>query len=222
MKSYFLRIFVLLLISVLFVLPLGCSDDPNPIEQTLSAPPVVNIGGLAAGDYLLYYFGDTVYLNGTAFDQEDGELIDSSLVWTSDYDGVLGYGSSIQVSNLSVNAHLIILTAVDNDGVVGADTINVAILNYIELTINLTAPLDNAIFTVGDTITFQGNAIDPEDGVLSGNLLEWTSDKDQRLGTGVSFITANLSVNTHLIRLTATDKDNNSIDTSITITVVDN
>lgn len=80
-------------------------------------------------------------------------------------------------------------------------------------------PSDGSTFTEGDEIAFRGTGNDPEDGILMGNHLTWTSDKDGQIGTGQSLTTNTLSVNTHTITLTAIDYDGAIGTDSITISV---
>ena len=55
---------------------------------------------------------------GGAYDTEDGPLHETSLVWTSDMDGVIGSGEELFVnaSDLTEGTHLVTLTATDSDG----------------------------------------------------------------------------------------------------------
>ena len=85
--------------------------------------------------------------------------------------------------------------------------------------VTIISPEDSSTFSVGGVITFQGKATDPEDGVLTGSSLVWTSSIDGQIGTGESFSTSLLSVGTHTITLMATDSDGNSASASINITV---
>jgi hypothetical protein len=81
------------------------------------------------------------------------------------------------------------------------------------------APPDNANFTEGATIVFQGEAIDPEDGTLTGSSLFWTSSLYGEIGSGESFTRSDLSVGTHTITLTATDSQWAKEEDSITISI---
>ena len=81
------------------------------------------------------------------------------------------------------------------------------------------APLDGLTFTHGDLITFQGSATDPEDGTLTGAALVWTSSADGQIGMGESFTRDDLSVGTHTITLTATDRQGAVGMDSITVTI---
>jgi hypothetical protein len=65
-------------------------------------------------------------------------------------------------------------------------------------------------------IPFIGVGTDPEDGDLSGASLVWTSNLTGTIGTGKQF-NAPLTVGTHVITLTVTDKDKNSANASLTL-----
>ncbi len=60
--------------------------------------------------------GSEVTLDASVEDLQDGELPDSSLVWTSDRAGVLGTGEIITVKNLAGGRHIITLTATNSHG----------------------------------------------------------------------------------------------------------
>jgi hypothetical protein len=83
---------------------------------------------------------------------------------------------------------------------------------------HITGPANNASFAQGASVSFAGNATDPEDGTLTGGSLVWTSSLDGQIGTGTSFSTTTLSVGTHTITLTA--KDSQGATGTATITVI--
>jgi len=94
---------------------------------------------------------------------------------------------------LSEGMHTITLTAVDGKGLTASDQVNVTVAAGAGLpTPTIIAPVDGELFGPGQTITLTGMAIDPEDGVLDGSKLEWSSDVDGVLGTG-NTIQVNLS-----------------------------
>jgi hypothetical protein len=64
------------------------------------------------------------YLEGYAYDLEDGSLGETTLQWSSDRDGYLGSGSLLLV-NLSYGQHVITLTAKDSDDNTSTATITV-------------------------------------------------------------------------------------------------
>ena len=86
-------------------------------------------------------------------------------------------------------------------------------------TATITAPANGASFTQGGTVTFTGTGTDPEDGVLSGASLVWTSSLNGQIGTGASVSTASLSVGTHVVTLTAKDSKGATSVASRTVTV---
>lgn len=88
-----------------------------------------------------------------------------------------------------------------------------------KLTATITSPESGELFSDDEIITFTGTGTDPEDGDLTGTSLTWTSDKDDTLGTGTSVARDDLSVNTHVITLTAKDSDDNTATDIITIYV---
>lgn len=59
--------------------------------------------------------GRLVELDGLATDVEDGPLADSSLVWTSNRQGVLGTGRHLTLTTLERGSHTLTLTATDSD-----------------------------------------------------------------------------------------------------------
>ncbi len=85
--------------------------------------------------------------------------------------------------------------------------------------VTITAPSAGAIVAQGAPLTLTGSANDPEDGVLTGASLAWSSSRDGALGTGTSITTASLSAGTHTITLTATDSRGARGTASVSITV---
>jgi hypothetical protein len=79
------------------------------------------------GDGSTYAPGQTVMLVGDGFDLEDGSLPDARLVWSSDRDGMLGAGRTLERSNLSVGTHVITLTVADNQGNQATASITLAV-----------------------------------------------------------------------------------------------
>ncbi|MDP2343794.1 MAG: hypothetical protein Q8O67_22740 [Deltaproteobacteria bacterium] len=71
----------------------------------------------------------------------------------------------------------------------------------------------------GQPIPWIGDATDPQDGVLSGASLVWTSDQlAAPFGTGTVF-DLELPLGTHLVTLTATDGDGNTGTDTVTVVV---
>ena len=58
--------------------------------------------------------GEVVSFRGHADDVEDIAVTGAGLQWTSDIDGLLGEGGSIDVTGLSLGQHIITLTITDS------------------------------------------------------------------------------------------------------------
>jgi photosystem II stability/assembly factor-like uncharacterized protein len=69
---------------------------------------------------------DAINFTGTATDPEDGALPVSALSWSSNRDGDLGVGSSVNVY-LSPGTHQITLSAVDSQNAVGSTSISITV-----------------------------------------------------------------------------------------------
>jgi len=112
-----------------WVMMSGCgSDDGN---GSITPPPVVpggptaTITGPGAGS--TYTEGQRVEFRGMATDDEDGILGDDALSWSSNRDGAIGTGTSLNYNGLSTGTHTVTLTATDSDGLRGTATVNVTV-----------------------------------------------------------------------------------------------
>jgi hypothetical protein len=70
-------------------------------------------------------------------------------------------------------------------------------------------PGDGENRPVNVDIPFVGLGTDPQDGMIPGNMLVWTSDLEGQIGVGGNFNAPLTMVGMHTITLTATDSDNN-------------
>jgi hypothetical protein len=85
----------------------------------------------------------------------------------------------------------------------------------------IVAPTHQSTFPAGTPINFAGSGSDPEDGMLSGEALLWTSSiMEEPVGVGATFSRSDLSVGTHIITLRATDSDGATGTSSVQITVL--
>jgi PKD repeat protein len=75
---------------------------------------------------------------------------------------------------------------------------------------------------VGDPVTFQGSATDPESGALTGSALTWQSSIDGTLGTGSSVTVSTLLAGSHSITLVATDPTGGTGSAQVAIDIVEN
>jgi hypothetical protein len=75
--------------------------------------------------------------------------------------------------------------------------------------VRIITPADHSTFDSGKNITFTGEALDLEEGMLEGNALTWTSDKQGILGFGNSISSDELSPGLHEITLSSRDTNGN-------------
>lgn len=116
-------------------------DDKGPVVVIEDYNAINNFMTGADVDGYSVQMGETVELVGKALDQEDGQLpsqsnlgsetpeLNTSLVWSSNIDGVLGYGESLDINTLSQGTHLITYSVTDGDGNVGSASTRVLVGN---------------------------------------------------------------------------------------------
>jgi len=73
--------------------------------------------------------------------------------------------------------------------------------------VTILSPAAGAVFTEGQTVTFEGEAADPEDGAIAGSALVWQSDVGGALGSGGRISLSDLAEGRHVVTLVATDSD---------------
>lgn len=183
---------------------------PNSLPSAAIASP---------SDGQTFHEGESIEFSGSASDLEDGTLSGGSLVWTSSRDGQLGTGGSFARGDLSAGDHTITLTATDSRGGSGTAQVSVTVEPNEPPTPTIAGPADGQTFSVGQTVTFEGSATDPEQGPLPGTSLVWASSLDGQLGSGASLQRSDLSEGVHVVTLTATDALGATGSAAISITV---
>ncbi len=101
----------------------GTSTVDFTVADPANFPPVATIIEPIDGEDYLPAHVRTIF-SGNGTDNEDGDIADADLHWSSSLDGDLGTGRSLEY-NLSPGTHIIILTTMDSAGIAGADTITV-------------------------------------------------------------------------------------------------
>jgi hypothetical protein len=86
--------------------------------------------------------------------------------------------------------------------------------------INSVLPVSGTTYVVSQTIAFEAEAYDVEDGVPSDDHIQWSSDLDGLLGTGALLQIDTLSVGTHTITLSVRDSQNAFTTATFVIQVV--
>lgn len=191
----------------------------NVVRPGTNRPPVATISAPMNGAQLT--LGMPTLLQGSATDVEDGALTGPALVWTSSADGQLGTGGSLSAT-LTQGVHTLTLTATDSMSAAGSASITVSVNqpNNQPPTAMITMPSSMQTIFQGTSLTFAGTANDPEDGVLSGAALTWSSSLDGTLGTGSPLATTALSVGDHTVTLIARDSGGNSGTATIAVRVL--
>jgi hypothetical protein len=104
----------------------GIDETNEPFTVPGKAPTV---GIESPVDGASFTASQTIVLNGTAADVDQGELDGASLQWASNMQGALGEGRSISVSNLTPGLHTVSLTATDDEGMQTTASIDVEIVD---------------------------------------------------------------------------------------------
>ncbi len=195
----------------------GATGTQSIDVTVTNTAPTAAISAPTDGDS--YVEGTTITFSGSGIDPEDGALGGTALAWTSDVDGAMGTGTSVNTSTLSIGPHVVTLTATDPEGLTDTAVINVTINPNTAPSATITAPTTGASFSVGSSVNFTGTGTDNEDGSLTGASLTWTSDVNGAIGTGVSTSSSTLSIGAHVITLTATDSGGLTDTDTINITI---
>jgi hypothetical protein len=159
-------------------------------------------------------------------DDEDGDPLTYSVLYSSDSNNWVTVGYNITSTQIIVNSAEIAGGEKALIRVLATDGINTSFDESDNpFTVWEKAPEVTILRTqVGKTIPLgslhilEGFAYDLEDGMLDETNLTWSSDKDGDLGTG-SLVFVNLSSGQHTITLTATDCDGNVATDSIKLFV---
>ncbi|MBD5781196.1 DUF1349 domain-containing protein [Pelagicoccus sp. NFK12] len=172
--------------------------------REVSLPPTVVIEQPASGS--VFTLGDRIDFLANASDKEDGD-VSSGIEWYSNIDGRIGTtGSSISLDSLSVGVHTITAKAFDSGLLDGSAEIELIVRSESGLpVVELFSPEEGEFFAVGDIVSLEAIATDPEDGDITSTIV-WKSDLDGRIeGQGGLVSTTKLSVGVHTITATALD-----------------
>ena len=192
------------------------ADNHVTVGFEVKGTPQVNIISPTPG--ASFTIGDLVSFQASATDFEDGD-VSASLQWSSDIDGAIGSGAQVTTDALSQGWHLVTANATDSEAKTGSAAvyINIKPVANSVPTISLSAPLNNASYTLGDTVVMQASAADAEDGNLD-SAIQWSSSIDGALGTGATVSYA-LSAGTHVLTATVSDSKGATASDTVNVTV---
>ena len=208
------------------------SGGVNAITLSVEATEAPSAEILSPSDNDTFYADQKVLFVGQISDLEDA--VDSlTVTWTSDIDGTLDseltINSSGEISTaeyLSVGQHIVQLTVTDSTGKDDSDTISILVGEAnSEPLCSIIAPQNNTVSLLNDEVLFEGSATDVDSNPSSLTVV-WSSDKDGEIGTSVPTGSGNvtlsyrdLSPNSHVITMTATDERGLSCSDSIVFRV---
>ncbi|MFS1524425.1 hypothetical protein ACL7TT_09965 [Microbulbifer sp. 2304DJ12-6] len=151
------------------------ADSGNIVGQSITSldivvnqPPAIDITSPVLGS--TSFFGDQVSLSGIAIDPEDGD-ISANIAWSSDRDGVLGTGVSVNISSLSIGLHNITASVIDSQNTQVLKQVPFTIVDQSNIDFNKTVLADYAGNSVVGTVTIEGN----------GDALNLTGNNWQRI-----------------------------------------
>jgi len=87
--------------------------------------------------------------------------------------------------------------------------------------VHITSPATGAHYVPGQPVALIGQAMDVEDGALSGDALQWTSDLSGAPGVGEMLHVTDLPEGLHTITLTAEDHAGHRVSEHVTILVAE-
>jgi serine protease len=168
-------------------------------------------------------FNLPAYLSVTVLDVED-PFPCCTVSWSSDVDGPLGTGWSIEPVFATRGRRVVTATATDSAGATGRASITIDVVNVAPV-VTLSAPIDGATPYRTALVPLRGSATDRNEPgeVLACSNLVWTSSvgSDPFPIVGCEASAAFASNGSRVLTLTATDGLGASDAASVTITVVD-
>lgn len=165
-------------------------------------PPWVDITSPPEGSEWLG--GWPIPLEATSGDLEDGV---PEVVWSSDADGLIGVGHSIEVDDLSYGTQVVEAVVFDLGGNISYDTVTFEVTNALP-EVTLIEPPGGSEFVTGEPVHLRANSTDLNEYPtfeLPDSALVWSSSLDGALGQGHELTTTALGAGSHTITVTATD-----------------
>ena len=158
--------------------------------------------------------GGRIELSWSSKDPDGDELLfwiqfspDNGRTWVTIPDTTRSTRMSIDLINLPSAPNGGIFRVLATDGLhttISPESV-ATIVNDRMADVKILSPNSGLTFVVSETIGFEGEAYDPDTGLLVDEELMWSSDIDGELGTGPSLALSDLSVGLHNITLKSAD-----------------
>ena len=191
----------------------------DAITVTVKPPQYPTASIISPRNKQVFTHGDNITFTSSYSDFEDYVIPNSFLIWNSSIISIFGNGTNFIKPNVSIGNHTISFIVTDSDSMSSAASVNITV-NPAPPVPSIKLPAHGSIFGQTEYIIFNGTATDYEDGTLSSDSLNWTSNKNGFLGYGNFLNLTNLPVGTHLITLTANDSSGLRSAESVNIIVV--
>ncbi len=161
-----------------------------------------------------------VHLGVTVSDLEDGNAC-CTVSWTSDKDGFLGFGKTLDITFSTAGSRVVTATAKDSGGVSRSDAITLIADNGAP-TVKINSPTPNQQLTKGADYVLDGEGHDPNEPafLLPCSSLTWTSNIDGFLGTGCNPSVNFSSTGTRTLKLSGKDSQGDTATATVNINVV--
>jgi hypothetical protein len=180
-------------------------DAAEAVYEALgSMPPNINIISPTDGEERQLNFSTTLW--GSVDDPEDGFAC-CDITWTSDVDGTLGVGDSIDHIFTTVGERVITASATDSDGVSGATSVVLDIINTAP-SVEITRPTASDTLYRGVPFVLRGTSFDPNEPgtTLDCGSMVWTSNNTtDSLGTGCDVSVTFATTGSRILTLIGTD-----------------
>ena len=203
------------------------SDTVSIVVQGPNEVPICNL--IAPQEGSVFMQGDSIAFAANVTDINQGaETI--AVLWRSSIDGDIFSGnpdsaglSSLEYADLSIGSHLISFEATDDGGL--ACAANLSLVVGAAPTVNITAPNDGAVVSLGEVVLFSGAV---SDGLDAPNELDlaWTSSIDGEFSSQSATVngtidvgSSHLSAGLHDITLEATNNSGFSGSASIQLRI---
>jgi hypothetical protein len=148
----------------------------------------------------------------------DGSIPDSEIRWVSDRDGLIGTGSVLTTTHLSIGEHLIWAEVRDSTG--GFAETSVLRVHVVARppAAQIDSPGEGATFGSNQVVNFRGRASDPSQGDLSARAT-WSVDGMQ-VGTGATLLRYRIPTEgTHTVTLSVSNDAHLSASASIKVNI---